>query len=283
MKISRLNLQALLVALVLSAGCTLLLGRGLSRRAATQQSRMRKYWTAMRAIEPGEVLSASDLRPLPWPGTDPVSGALDQADAIIGRVVLYPLAPGQPVLDRELAIAGSGPGLASKIPNGMRAIALKSDEIVGVAGFLTPGSHVDILVTYRSDGPLEPVAATVLQNAEVIAAGQQTEPDPAGKAVSATVVTLLLTPQQAERALLASSQGSIHFVLRNSADTVAASSAIVTFSELIGSPAPRVATTQLAAETVTPPEPEGRSRGRLRRAPAAVEIVLGDQIEEAKQ
>ena len=283
MKISRLNLKALLVALVLSAGCTLLLGRGLSRRAATQLSRMRKYWTATRTIEPGEVLSATDLQPLPWPGTDPVSGALDQIDAIIGRVVLYPLAPGQPLLERELAIAGSGPGLASKIPRGMRAIALKSDEIVGVAGFLTPGSHVDILVTYRSDGPLEPVAATVLENAEVIAAGQQTEPDPAGKAVSATVVTLLLTPQQAERALLASSEGSIHFVLRNRADTLVANSAVVTLSGLIGSSAPRVPAIQMAAATATPPAAGGRRKQRLPDASAAVEIVLGDQREEAKR
>lgn len=279
MKSSRRNLQALVAALVLSAGCTLLLGRGLSRRAATQQSRMRQYLTATKAIEPGEVLRASDLQALPWPSTDPVSGAIDQADDIIGRVVLYPLAPGQPVLERQLAVAGSGPGLASKIPNGMRAIALKSDEIVGVAGFLTPGSHVDILVTYRSDGAIEPIAATVLQNAEVIAAGQQTEPDPAGKAVSATVVTLLLTPQQAERALLASSQGSIHFVLRNSADAVASTSTAVTLSELSGSPAPHAKPIQIASET---PAPVAHKK-RLLTAPAAVEFVLGGQTEGTKQ
>ncbi len=283
MNTSRQNLQALGAALVLSAGCTFLLGRGLSRRAATQQSRMRQYLTSNKSIEPGEVVHASDLRALPWPGSDPVSGAIDQADDIVGRVVLYPLASGQPVLERQLAVVGSGPGLASKIPNGMRAIALKSDEIVGVAGFLTPGSHVDILVTYRSDGALEPLAATVLQNAEVIAAGQQTEPDPAGKAVSATVVTLLLTPQQAERALLASSQGSIHFVLRNSADTVASNSTAVTLSELSGSPAPNVRPIQIAAATAAPVAPETGSKRRLSSAPAAVEIVLGGQAEGTKQ
>ncbi len=283
MKTSRRNLQALVVALVLSASCTLLLGRSLTRHAATQQSRMHQYQTVTREIDPGEVLTAADLQPLPWPSTDLVSGAFDRAGDIIGRVVLYPLAPGQPVLERQLAVAGSGPGLASKIPNGMRAIALKSDEIVGVAGFLTPGSHVDILVTYRPDGALEPVAATVLQNAEVIAAGQQTEPDPAGKAVSATVVTLLLTPYQAERALLASSEGSIHFVLRNSADTVASSSAAVTLSELAGSLAPRVPATHISAAIAARAAREPARGQRLLSAPAAVEIVLGGQAEGAKQ
>ena len=283
MKTSKRNIQALVVALVLSASCTLLLGRGLSRRAATQQARMRQYVTTTKAIEPGEVLRASDLHPLPWPSNDPVSGALDQTADLIGRVVLYPLAPGQPVLESQLAVAGSGPGLASKIPSGMRAIALKSDEIVGVAGFLTPGSHVDILVTYRSDGAPEPVAATVLQNAEVIAAGQQTEPDPSGKAVSATVVTLLLTPYQAERALLASSQGSIHFVLRNSADKIASSSATVTLSELSGNPAPHVPASQVAAVTAAPVPLEPKRKQRFLSAPAAVEIVLGGQVEGTKQ
>lgn len=283
MKTSTRTLQALAIALLLSTVCTVLLGRVLNRRAVTQQSRMRQYLTTTRAIEPGEVLHATDLQALPWPSADPVSGALDRAGELVGRVVLYPLAPGQPVLERQLAVAGSGPGLASKIPTGMRAIALKSDEIVGVAGFLTPGSHVDILVTYRSDGALEPVAATVLQNAEVIAAGQQTEPDPAGKAVSATVVTLLLTPQQAERALLASSQGSIHFVLRNSADRMAFNSKTVTLSELAGSPAPRVPATQIAAAVAVPAAPAPVRRQHLPDAPAGVEIVLGGQAEGAKQ
>ena len=108
--------------------------------------------------------------------------------------------------------------MAARIPEGMRAIALKTDEVMGVAGFLTPGSRIDVLVTYRTDQIPEPRTVTVLQNAEVLAAGQQVQPDPQGKPSTVSVVTLLLAPQDAERAVLASSQGSLHFVMRSGAD-----------------------------------------------------------------
>jgi pilus assembly protein CpaB len=146
--------------------------------------------------------------------------------------VLFPLAKGQPFLDRDLSAPGAGRGLASKIPDGKRAVALRSDEIVGVAGFLLPGSHLDVLVTYSSDRAPEPLTATVLQNATVLAAGHETEPDPQGKRSDATVVTLLLTPEEAQRAVLASNQGAIHFVLRNAADASITGNAPTMLSQL---------------------------------------------------
>lgn len=224
---------ALGLALILSAGSTYVLGKRLMHPGATQ-IKTRQYLSTKRPIEPGEIVRSDDVQTIAWPASDAVEGALSKADEVVGRTVLYPLAPGQPVLNRELAQPGSGPGLASKIPNGMRAIALKSDEVVGVAGFLVPGSHVDVLATYGGTQTSELSTATVLQNAEIVAAGQQMEPDPQGKAVSTTVVTLLLNPQQAESALLASSQGALHFVLRNNADKTVVATAPVTLSELTG-------------------------------------------------
>src|SRR6202044_3534668 len=107
--------------------------------------------------------------------------------------VLYPLPKGEPILERQLAAAGSG--LTAKIPSGMRAISVRSDEVVGVAGFLLPGNHVDVLFTSHSDKSPEPRTATVLQDVVVVAAGQQIRPDPEGKPTSVNnVVTLLLTP-----------------------------------------------------------------------------------------
>ena len=100
----------------------------------------------------------------------------------------------------------------------MRAIALGSDEVMGVAGFLFPGSHVDVLATYRTEKSPEPTTLTVVQDAEVLAAGQKIQPDPDGKPVTATVVTLLLTPVDTQRAVLASTQGALHFVLRSGSD-----------------------------------------------------------------
>jgi pilus assembly protein CpaB len=192
-----------------------------------------QYVAPSHALQAGEVLGANNTDLVSWPEAVPVEGASTRIADVLGREVLFPLAQGQPILDRDLSAAGSGTGLASKIPDGMRGVALRSDEVVGVAGFLIPGSHLDVLVTYRPDNSPEPLTATVLQDAVVIAAGHQTEPDPTGKTTTdAAVVTLLLTPDESQRAVLASTQGAIHFVLRNGADTTRSTDAPVLLSQL---------------------------------------------------
>jgi len=137
---------------------------------------------------------------------------------VVGRPLIYPLGAGEPVLERDLAVAGSGIGLSVKVPPGMRATAVRSNEIVGVAGFLFPGSHVDVLATVTLPGAPGAVTQTVLQDVEVLAAGQTIEPDPQGKPQTVSVVTLLLNPEDSQKLLLASGQGTIQFVLRNGTD-----------------------------------------------------------------
>jgi pilus assembly protein CpaB len=152
----------------------------------------------------------------------------------------------------------------------MRAIALRSDEVVGVAGFLTPGSHVDVLGTFHNANSSDPVTSIVLENAEVLAVGQRVQPDPEGKPTPAvTVVTLLLTPEEAERAVLASSQGSVHFVLRNGADLNQYKGMPMMLSMLSGVAAPA----KPIAEAPAPPHPPVRIA-----APrdAEIETVTGD-------
>ena len=278
---------ALLSALVLSAGSTYLLSRRMDHQALAARRETVLYVSVSRSVLSGELLKASDLQTIAWPSSNPIKEAFTKVDEVAGRTALYPLEPGQPVIDKELTAPGAGTGLASKIPNGMRAIALKSDEVVGVAGFLNPGSHVDVLVTYRSEHQTEPVTATVLQNAEVIAAGQRVEPDPTGKTApaAATVVTLLLTPPEAERALLASNQGSVHFVLRNSADTSKTDNTSVSLSQLATG-------TYTAVPVVNAPtlQPEVKAEPRkvVAKAPALhveralqVETILGGQAAPA--
>ena len=116
----------------------------------------------------------------------------------------------------------------------MRAISLKSDDVVGVAGFLLPGTFVDVLVTYHTVATSEPITATILQDVQVLAAGQKFQPDPEGKAASVDVVTLLVKPEDAERVVLASSQGIVHFVLRNGTDKTSAKETAVQLSQLAG-------------------------------------------------
>jgi pilus assembly protein CpaB len=212
-----------------------------------------QYVAPSRALEVDEVLTKENTELVNWPGDAPLDGAFKAIGDAAGREVLFPLAKGQPVLERDLSAPGAGAGLAGKIPNGMRAVALRSDEIVGVAGFLVPGSHLDVLVTYSPDHVAEPLTATVLENALVIAAGHQIEPDPSAKTPDATVVTLLLTPDQAQRAVLASTQGAIHFVLRNGGDGSLSADAPVRLSQLAGRPTLVQATSPKTVKPVAKP------------------------------
>jgi pilus assembly protein CpaB len=226
---------AFLAALLLAVPTTIWLGRRVFGHPAAVTAEKR-YVAAARALDAGELLKPDNMSLIQWPISDPLSGAFAKPEDVVGRTVLYPLAAGEPVLERDLAAPGSGGGLSGKIPDGMRAIGLKSDEVVGVAGFLFPGTHVDALVTYRDATRLEPVASIVLQDVQVLAAGHQMQPDPEGKNVSVDVVTLLLTPRDAEKAVLASSQGAIHFVLRNSADRGQTNDVPVGLSQLANGP-----------------------------------------------
>jgi pilus assembly protein CpaB len=253
---------AFLIALVVSGACTFLLSRKLKFRGAPVATQ--EYVAAAAPLDAGEVLQAGKLKLVQWPVSVPLEGAYLKPQDVIGRSLLYPLAVGAPILDRDLAIPGTG--LTTKIPDGMRALALRSDEVVGVAGFLFPGSHVDVLVTYRSTTAPEPATATVLQDAEVLAAGSQVEPNLDGKPTSVNVVTVLVTPNDAERVVLASTQGTIHFVLRNSEDHGEVEDPPVGLAELIPGTGPAPVSAKRAIRAAA-----------IRRAPEVVETVIGNK------
>ncbi len=214
---SRRLLFALLIALLLSGAVTFFISRRLAGRNSVH-STFQHYVASSRPLQAGEILKAEDLVPVQWPASLPLPGAYSQAGDLVGRAVIYPVAASQPILEDYLAAPGSGIGLTVKIPDGMRATSVKSDEVVGVAGFLFPGSHVDVLVTFRSDRFPTPATQIVLQDVEVLTVGQKLEPDPQGKPEAVNVVTLLLAPEDAQKLVLASTQGTIQFVLRNGAD-----------------------------------------------------------------
>ena len=213
--VARRLVTGLVAALLLSSAITLALSRHLAHtRNAGPTVRLVQV---VRDVPAGQVLDATMLRLVNWPASPAVRGSVQKSDTLVGRVPLIALAAGDLVLEQQLAPAGSVNLLTRKIPSGMRAIALKSDEVAGVAGFLLPGSAVDVLVTltgFNSNAS----TSTVVQDVPVLAAGQKTDPDPDGKPVTTTVVTLLVSPVEAEKLALASSSGKIHFVLRNEAD-----------------------------------------------------------------
>jgi len=253
---------ALLIALAVSGVFTFWLSRRLQGRSGAAPVKQ-TYVAASRALDAGEALKPDNLQYVDWPVSVPIAGAFAKPESLTGRVVLYPLAQGEPVLERDLAAAGAGSGLTAKIPPGMRALSLRSDDVVGVAGFLLPGTHVDVLVTFRTDKSPEPTTATVLQDVEVLAAGHQIDPDPEGKAASVDVVTLLLKPQDADRVVLASTQGTIHFVLRNGSDRGRTDSLPIGLSQLVN-----------AAPAAAAPV---RAVAKPAAKPYAVQTVMGDQ------
>jgi pilus assembly protein CpaB len=256
-------MMALLAALLISGLSTFWLSRRLAGANHVGPPQKLLMVAANKTLEAGELLKPESLRLVESPVA--LSGSFPKVEQVAGRVVLFPLSKDQPVLNSYLAPVGVGVGLTAKIPSGMRAISVSSDEVVGVAGFLLPGTHVDVLLTYHSDKSPDARTATVLQDVVVLAAGQQIRPDPEGKPTNDNnVVTLLLEPEDSEKLVLATSLGAIHFVLRNGADKEQVASSSVGLDELTGVTAP-VATAEPAVATPS------------RRKPYQVETILGDK------
>src|SRR2546425_4841659 len=204
------------MAAVLAGGVTFVVFRKLRANVAHQQ--VTQIVAAAKDLPMGATLTANDIVMVDWPTNMPLAGSFSKAEAVIGKPVVHSIGAKEPVFQRDLGTEGSGIGLSAKIPPGMRATAIRSNEIVGVAGFLYPGSHVDVLATYNLPGGTGAITQTVLQDVEVLTAGQTIEPDPQGKPQQVNVVTLLLSPENSQKLQLASSQGNIQFVLRSGAD-----------------------------------------------------------------
>lgn len=238
MDIRRLSL-ALFIAFVLSGGATYLLySHIVAQRSAAP--RMIRVVAAVDQLPAGTPLAAQNVKVVDWPASMPLTGSFTKPEQVVGRSLIYPMSLNQPIVESDLAAPGSGIGLSVKIPDGMRAISIRSNDVVGVAGFLYPGSHVDVLLTIRPDNSA-PLTQTILQNVEVLTAGQTLEPDPKGKAQTVNVVTLLLNPRDAQKLVLATQQGSVQFVLRNGADQTKPDQKPVLASQLVADGAPPAA------------------------------------------
>ena len=175
---------------------------------------------AAKDLEVGAIIKDGDVQLGDWAGAVPV-GATNKIEDLKGRGVLTPIYAKEPVIESRIAPRGAGGGLATLIPHGMRAFAVSVNEVVGVAGFVTAGSHVDLLIQGNSpggNGNLGTLSKTLIQNLEVLSAGQDFKKDPEGKPVPVQVVNVLVTPEQAEVLSLASSGTSIRMTLRNPLD-----------------------------------------------------------------
>ncbi|HUZ05034.1 MAG TPA: Flp pilus assembly protein CpaB [Acidobacteriaceae bacterium] len=213
----------LLIAFVVAIACSYLVFRVVRNRLGGPEHKVTQVVAAATDIKLGSVLRNVDLTTVDIAGALPQGAIVKPADAV-GRGVISELYSGEPILESRLAPKGSGGGLAATIPDGMRACAVKVDEVVGVAGFATPGMRVDVLISGNPPGTTANSVQgwqvrTLLQNIQVLSAGTDIQRDAEGKPQQVQVVNLLVTPQQAEALSLASNQTKIQLVLRNPLDT----------------------------------------------------------------
>ena len=260
-----------MMATILAGSISYLLFRRL-RSAASQRSVV-QIIAAAKDLSSGITLTAKDVAPVDWPSDLPLAGSFTKVEDVVGRPLIFSRGAHEPLLKRDLGVEGSGIGLAGRIPAGMRATAVRSNEIVGVAGFLYPGSRVDVLATYTPPGSTSgPVTQTVLQNTEVLTAGQTIEPDPQGKPETVNVVTLLVTPEDSQKLQLASSQGTIQFVLRSGVDQKNADLRPTRLDQLSTAAKPAPTPTKGSSKRVLPPP----------RTFYVLEVIQGTQRTEHK-
>ena len=179
---------------------------------------MAEVMVANNDLQVGERVEEHDVKIIKVASSDVPPGSPRRKADVIGHGVIIPISKGEFILPNRLAGENAGSGLPALIPPGMRAVSVRVNEVVSVAGFVTPGTRVDVLLTGAPDGSGEKQTTTVLQNVAVLASGQRLERNSNGEAQNTAVITLEVTPEDAQRLTLASSEGHIQLALRNPLD-----------------------------------------------------------------
>lgn len=176
---------------------------------------------ATRDLPLGTLLKAEDVKMIDWPGDAIPLGFVSSPDLVVGRGLITSVRANEVLLEGKLAAKGAGAGLAITIPEGMRAVSVRVDDVIGVAGFVLPGTRVDVMLTLPPKlDRKESVTQMILQNMHVLAAGQIVQQDAQGKPITVSVLTLMVTPVEAELLVLAANEGKIQLALRNTLDDV---------------------------------------------------------------
>jgi pilus assembly protein CpaB len=211
---------------------------------------------AARPLPMGTLLTKDDVKVVGWPARTLVAGGFTSVDQVTNRGVTIALEENEPLTDGKLAPVGSGGGLPPSIPKGMRAISVKVNEVIGVAGFVVPGTNVDVVVTLRT-GNEGSMSRVVVSNVQVLTAGTRSDQQNAkgSQPITSSVVTLMVTPADAERIALAGAEGQIILMLRNPLDTVPTTTEGVRMASLMGQTTPPPVVKKAAATRVIAPPP----------------------------
>jgi pilus assembly protein CpaB len=222
-----------------------------SRPVREVEVRSRYQVVAARDLEMGTMLTKEDVKLVPWPASSPVDKGFTTIESVVNRGLIDGVVSNEPLTELKLASLEAGGGLPPTIPEGMRAVSVRVNEVIGVAGFLLPGNRVDVMVTMKNDANKDSMTRVVLSDVQVLTAGTKYEKERAreGTPIQTTVVTLLVTPPDAEKIALAGSEGSIMLTLRNPMDRTPTQTVGVRTAALLGQPAP---------PPVSKPTPSGR-------------------------
>jgi pilus assembly protein CpaB len=259
------------VALVVALLASSYVYKQLQKAQPSMTTKQVQVVVAAGPLKMGQRLTAADVNLLNWPEGLQPAGSFSRKEDCIGRAVLVPLVQNEVILDQEVAKPEEGAGLPVTIPAGMRAVSVGVDDVVAVAGFVTPGTVVDVMVTGMGQGG--PITRTILEHARVLAVGQQLQTE-AGKPQSAPVVTLLVNPEDAEKLTLAASDGKIHLALRNMVDVADANPPPVYGYNIFLGTAPPV----VAAPRVVAPKPAPKAAPPA-PAPYVMQVIHGDKVE----
>jgi pilus assembly protein CpaB len=225
---------------------------------------------AVANLDLGASLRPEDVRTIDWPAESVPAGAFEHVEDVVGRGLIQPIVQNEAILPNKLASKDAGAGLAPVIRPGYRALSVRVNDVIGVAGYVLPGTHVDVVVTISpTPGLGEMTSKIVLTNVEVLGSGTKIERDTEqGKPIAVSVVTLLVNPAEAEKLTLASTEGKIQLALRNPLDPAAPATPGIRPAALLGYMSPRpVARVAAAAPRpieIAPPSP-------------TVEIIRGDK------
>jgi pilus assembly protein CpaB len=211
---------------------------------------------ARHSLALGELVTKEDVKLVAWPSSDPLPGGFDAIDKVVNRGVIVPVMENEPLAESKLAPVEAGAGLPPTIPAGMRAISVKVNEVIGVAGFAVPGTRVDVLAMVRENS--NSMSRIVVGNVQVLTSGTKYDQEQSrkdGKPISTTVVTLAVSPADAERIALAATDGQIVLALRNPLDAAPVQTAGIRLAELMTGKVVQPVVHVVAPRKAAPPPP----------------------------
>jgi len=236
---------------------------------------------AAHALPMGTRLTQNHLRVVAWPSRNPVAGSFSDPKELQDRGVIAPILENEPITVTRVASREAGAGLSPVIPEGMRAISVRVNEVVGVAGFVVPGTRVDVLVTVKSESASnEPMTPTVVSRVEALPPGTQYDQEKSkdGEPIPTSVVTLAVLPEDGERIALASNEGKITLALRNPLDVASTDTRGVRLAALMRGTGPEpvvdpVRNKVVARRQVVAPPPPVYTVEAIRAAKRSAEVV----------